>query len=91
MEADEGFVPLAHETREVFGLRLTQERDTGLLSAAVLGNGAPPFRDNVDHAHRHRVQYIADPGGSIRSHEVETACREHRITLVRTSLKLFHH
>jgi phosphoribosylaminoimidazolecarboxamide formyltransferase/IMP cyclohydrolase len=50
-----------------------------------------PFRDNVDHAHRHGVGYICEPGGSIRSSDVEDACREHQITLARTGLRLFHH
>ncbi|POX45885.1 phosphoribosylaminoimidazolecarboxamide formyltransferase [Streptomyces sp. Ru72] len=62
-----------------------------LDQVAFASDGALPFRDNVDHAHRHGVQYIAEPGGSIRSDEVEQACREHRITLARTGLRLFHH
>ncbi|GJF31772.1 5-aminoimidazole-4-carboxamide ribonucleotide transformylase [Kitasatospora sp. NE20-6] len=62
-----------------------------LASLAFVSDGALPFRDNVDHAHRHGVGYIAEPGGSIRSDEVEDACREHGITLARTGLRLFHH
>lgn len=62
-----------------------------LAEVAFVSDGALPFRDNVDHAHRHGVAYIAEPGGSIRSTEVEAACEEHRITLVRTGLRLFHH
>ncbi|MER5963638.1 phosphoribosylaminoimidazolecarboxamide formyltransferase [Streptomyces sp. NPDC002057] len=64
----------------------------GLLTGvAFVSDGALPFRDNVDHAHRHGVAHIAEPGGSIRSTDVEDACREHGITLVRTGLRLFHH
>jgi AICAR transformylase/IMP cyclohydrolase PurH len=62
-----------------------------LDQVTYVSDGALPFRDNVDHAHRHGVQYIAEPGGSIRSGEVEEACHEHRITLARTGLRLFHH
>jgi AICAR transformylase/IMP cyclohydrolase PurH len=62
-----------------------------LKGVAFVSDGALPFRDNVDHAHRHGVGYIAEPGGSTRSEEVELACREHRITLARTGLRLFHH
>ncbi|MDX3227343.1 phosphoribosylaminoimidazolecarboxamide formyltransferase [Streptomyces sp. ME19-01-6] len=62
-----------------------------LDGVAFASDGALPFRDNVDHARRHGVRYIAEPGGSIRSDEVETACREHRIALTRTGLRLFHH
>ncbi|WP_330256901.1 phosphoribosylaminoimidazolecarboxamide formyltransferase [Nocardia sp. NBC_00565] len=64
---------------------------THLTGVAFASDGALPFRDNVDHAHRHGVEYIAEPGGSIRSDEVAAACREHRITLARTGLRLFHH
>ncbi|SNS44115.1 phosphoribosylaminoimidazolecarboxamide formyltransferase / IMP cyclohydrolase [Streptosporangium subroseum] len=63
----------------------------GLDKVAFVSDGALPFRDNVDHAHRHGVRYIAEPGGSIRSAEVRDACREHQITLARTGLRLFHH
>ena len=58
---------------------------------AFASDGALPFRDNVDHAHRHGVRYIAEPGGAGRSAEVEAACREHQITLAHTGLRLFHH
>ena len=50
-----------------------------------------PFRDNVDHAARHGVRYIAQPGGSNRDDEVLAACREYGIAMVHTGLRLFHH
>jgi AICAR transformylase/IMP cyclohydrolase PurH len=53
--------------------------------------GFLPFRDNVDHARRHGVSYIAEPGGSITSGEISEACREQGITLARAGLRLFHH
>ncbi|GAB3424252.1 phosphoribosylaminoimidazolecarboxamide formyltransferase [Flindersiella endophytica] len=62
-----------------------------LTGVAFVSDGALPFRDNVDHAHRHGVKYIAEPGGSIRSGDVAAVCREHGITLARTGLRLFHH
>ncbi len=64
---------------------------SGLTDVAFVSDGALPFRDNVDHARRHGVGYICEPGGSIRSGDVEDACRAHRITLARTGLRLFHH
>ncbi|MFI7147915.1 phosphoribosylaminoimidazolecarboxamide formyltransferase [Nonomuraea sp. NPDC050022] len=74
---------------------LTNEQRTSWLAAldevAFVSDGALPFRDNVDHAYRHGVRYIAEPGGSIRSAEVQDACREHQIALARTGLRLFHH
>jgi AICAR transformylase/IMP cyclohydrolase PurH len=62
-----------------------------LTGVAFGSDGYLPFRDNVDHARRHGVSYIAEPGGSIRSGDVEDACRELGITLARTGLRLFHH
>lgn len=62
-----------------------------LDGVAFVSDGALPFRDNVDHAQRHGVRCIAEPGGSVRSTEVAQACREHGIALVHTGLRLFHH
>ncbi|GAA1263355.1 phosphoribosylaminoimidazolecarboxamide formyltransferase [Kitasatospora nipponensis] len=62
-----------------------------LTGVAFVSDGALPFRDNVDHARRHGVRYLAEPGGSVRSDEVAAACHEHGITLARTGLRLFHH
>ncbi|RPE36199.1 phosphoribosylaminoimidazolecarboxamide formyltransferase [Kitasatospora cineracea] len=62
-----------------------------LDGVAFVSDGCLPFRDNVDHARRHGVTAIAEPGGSLRSAEVEAACAEHGITLVHTGLRLFHH
>lgn len=58
---------------------------------AFVSDGALPFSDNVDHARRHGVRYIAEQGGSIRSDDVRTACEQHGIALVHTGLRLFHH
>lgn len=74
---------------------LTDVRRTAWLAeltgVAFASDGALPFRDNVDHAQRHGVTAVAEPGGSMRSTDVEDACREHGITLARTGLRLFHH
>jgi phosphoribosylaminoimidazolecarboxamide formyltransferase/IMP cyclohydrolase len=44
-----------------------------LDAVSLASDGALPFRDNVDHAARHGVRHIAEPGGSIRSPDVELA------------------
>jgi AICAR transformylase/IMP cyclohydrolase PurH len=62
-----------------------------LDGVTFVSDGALRFRDNVDHAHRHGVRCIAEPGGSVRSAEVVQACREHGIALVHTGLRLFRH
>lgn len=63
----------------------------GLTDVALVSDGFIPFRDNVDHAAKHGVRYIAQPGGSARDVEVEAACREYGIAMVHTGLRLFHH
>lgn len=62
-----------------------------LTGVAFASDGHIPFRDNVDHASRHGVTCIAEPGGSVRSDQVAAACEEYGITLARTGLRLFHH
>ena len=58
---------------------------------ALASDGFIPFRDNIDHAARHGVSFIAQPGGSTRDAEVAEACRDHGIAMVHTGLRLFHH
>jgi len=62
-----------------------------LTGVAFASDGHLPFRDNVDHARRHGVSCIAEPGGSVRSGEIAAACDEYGTTLASTGLRLFHH
>jgi phosphoribosylaminoimidazolecarboxamide formyltransferase/IMP cyclohydrolase len=62
-----------------------------LSGVSFVSDGSLPFRDNVDHARRHGVDYIAEPGGSIRSDEVAEAAAQHGVTIIRTGVRLFHH
>jgi len=62
-----------------------------LGGVSLASDGFIPFRDNIDHAVKHGVRYIAQPGGSNFDDEIETACREHGVTMVHTGLRLFHH
>ena len=50
-----------------------------------------PFGDNVERARKSGVQYIVEPGGSIRDdHVIETANR-YGIVMAFTGVRLFHH
>ena len=60
-------------------------------SVALASDGFIPFRDNIDHAQRHGVRFIAQPGGSARDDEVTAACEEYGIAMAHTGLRLFHH
>jgi phosphoribosylaminoimidazolecarboxamide formyltransferase/IMP cyclohydrolase len=75
--------PLSDEERRVW---IAQQTDVSLVSDGYL-----PFRDNVDHAARHGVRFIAQPGGSVRDDDIARACEEHGIAMVHTGVRLFHH
>jgi phosphoribosylaminoimidazolecarboxamide formyltransferase/IMP cyclohydrolase len=62
-----------------------------LDQVCMVSDGFIPFRDNIDHASRHGVRYIAQPGGSTRDAEIEAACKEYGMAMVHTGLRLFHH
>jgi len=62
-----------------------------LHGVSLASDGFIPFRDNIDHAQRHGVSFIAQPGGSSRDADIAEACREYGIAMVHTGLRLFHH
>ncbi|HEX4336962.1 MAG TPA: phosphoribosylaminoimidazolecarboxamide formyltransferase [Polyangiaceae bacterium] len=63
----------------------------GVTGVSLVSDGFIPFRDNIDHARKHGVSFIAEPGGSARDSDIEGACREYGMALVYTNLRLFHH
>ena len=50
-----------------------------------------PFGDNVERARKSGVQYIAEPGGSIRDDNVIAAADKYGMVLSFSGLRLFHH
>lgn len=61
-------------------------------SGVSLGSDAFfPFGDNIERAHRSGVQYIAQPGGSIRDDNVIEVCNKYKIAMAFTGVRLFHH
>ena len=50
-----------------------------------------PFGDNVERARKSGVQYIAEPGGSIRDDNVIETCNRYGIVMCFTGSRLFHH
>ncbi|TDW14288.1 phosphoribosylaminoimidazolecarboxamide formyltransferase/IMP cyclohydrolase [Kribbella kalugense] len=69
----------------------SRRSDEPLTGVAMVSDGALPFVDNVEEAHRYGVAHIAEPGGSIRSPEVAAACAELGITWSPTDVRLFRH
>ena len=50
-----------------------------------------PFGDNVERARKSGVQYIAEPGGSIRDDHVIATANKYGMTMCFTGMRLFHH
>lgn len=74
---------------------LTREEKAAYLqtvSGVSLGSDAFfPFGDNIERAHRSGVQYIVQPGGSIRDDNVIDTCDKYGITMAFNGVRLFHH
>ena len=62
-----------------------------LKNVALSSDAFFPFRDNIDRARRSGVQFIAEPGGSVRDEDVLAAADEYGMTVVFTGVRLFHH
>lgn len=50
-----------------------------------------PFGDNIERAHKSGVEYISEPGGSIRDDNVIETCDRYGITMAFSGVRLFHH
>ena len=62
------------------------------LTGVSLGSDAFfPFGDNIERAHRSGVQYVAEPGGSIRDDNVIAVCDSYDMVMCFTHMRLFHH
>jgi len=62
------------------------------LKGVTLGSDAFfPFRDSIDRAAMSGVKYVLEPGGSNRDDAVIQAADEYGMTMVFSSVRLFHH
>ena len=50
-----------------------------------------PFGDNIERAHKSGVDFVAQPGGSIRDDNVIATCDKYGMVMAFTGLRLFHH
>ena len=50
-----------------------------------------PFGDNIERAKKSGVEYISEPGGSIRDDNVIETCNKYNIAMAFTGIRLFHH
>ena len=72
----------------------TEEKKAWIAAQSGVSIGSDaffPFGDNIERARKSGVQYVAEPGGSIRdNHVIETANRYHMV-MAFTGMRLFHH
>ena len=62
------------------------------MTGVSLGSDAFfPFGDNIERARKSGVQYVAEPGGSIRDDNVIDTCNKYGMVMAFTGLRLFHH
>ena len=62
------------------------------MEGVTLGSDAFfPFSDNIERAKKSGVQYIAEPGGSIRDDAVIECCDKYNMVMAFTGIRLFHH
>lgn len=62
------------------------------LNGVSLGSDAFfPFGDNIERAKRSGVEFVAQPGGSIRDDNVIDTCDKYNMTMCFTGIRLFHH
>ena len=61
------------------------------MSGVTLGSDAFfPFGDNIERAHKSGVEYIAQPGGSVRDDNVIEVCNKYGIVMAFTGIRRFH-
>ena len=62
------------------------------LSGVTCGSDAFfPFGDNVERARKSGVEYIVQPGGSIRDDNVIETADKYGMVMCFTGMRLFHH
>ena len=62
------------------------------MKGVTLGSDAFfPFSDNIERAHKSGVEYIAEPGGSVRDDAVIECCNKYNMAMAFTGIRLFHH
>ena len=75
--------------------RLTMEEKKAWLaqlSGVAVGSDAFfPFGDNIERARKSGVQYVAQPGGSIRDDQVIETADKYNMVMAFTGIRLFHH
>lgn len=76
---------------EVLTAEEKKEWLSGFSGVSVGSDAFFPFGDNIERARKSGVQYIAEPGGSIRDDHVIETCNKYGMVMAFTVQRLFHH
>ena len=76
---------------EVFTLEEKKEWISKNTGVSLGSDAFFPFGDNIERAHKSGVEYIAEPGGSVRDDNVIETCNKYNIAMSFTGIRLFHH
>ena len=63
----------------------------GMTGVALGSDAFFPFGDNIERARKSGVEYVAEPGGSIRDDNVIETCNKYGMVMAFTGMRLFHH
>ena len=89
--ADGEWEKIFKEKPQVFTREERKEWLFGLKGVSLGSDAFFPFGDNIERAHKSGVEYVAQPGGSIRDDNVIEACNKYHMVMCFTGLRLFHH
>ena len=85
---------VATEVQQEVSNMTTEEKKEylkGVKGVSLASDAFFPFRDNIDRAARSGVEYVSEPGGSVRDDAVIQSANEHGMTMFFTGVRLFHH
>ncbi len=63
----------------------------GITGVSIGSDAFFPFDDNIERARRSGVNYVAEPGGSVRDDVVIDCCNKYGMVMAFTGMRLFHH
>ena len=89
--ADGNWEKIFTEKPEVFTREEKREWLDQMSGVTVGSDAFFPFSDNIERAHKSGVQYIAEPGGSVRDDAVIETCNKYNMVMAFTGIRLFHH
>lgn len=89
--ADGAWENIFKEKPEVFTREAKREWLDKMTGVSLGSDAFFPFGDNIERAHKSGVQYVAQPGGSVRDDHVIATCNKYGMVMAFTGLRLFHH